>query len=177
MSVRVEDLITEINSDLKQRSSSRKDEISIMRAMLNDTTYEVDRYDKNGKVDTYNPAKDFKAMASSIIATATKINKDEAAAIMDSYVVNRSQARTMVDISKEFVNTYVNTGRKLPFGGREKSNFAIAKKEVEATTKMYPKKIGTNPDGTANHELYPKSVPAYTTIRSYGSCPPWLNND
>lgn len=177
MSIKVDDLIKEINSDLKQCSSSRKDEVTIMRAMLNDTSYQVNIYDKDGLVDTYNPAQDFKSMAASIISSAVRINRDEASAIMEDYNVSRNQAKTMVNISKEFVNTYVNTGRKLPFGGRERSNFAIAKKDVKATTKMYPKKIGTNPDGTANHELYPKKVPAYTTIRSYSSCPSWLNND
>lgn len=177
MSSKVEDLIKEINTDLKQCSSSRKDEITIMRAMLNDTSYKIDIYDKNGKIETYCPAEDFKSMITSIISSAVKINKDEASAIMEDYSVSRPQARTMVNISKEFVNTYVDTGRKLPFGGRETSNYAIAKKDIKATTKMYPKKIGTNPDGTANHELYPKHVPAYSTIRSYGSCPSWLNSE
>ena len=75
---RVVDLINEIQENHKQVSSSQKDEVRVMQAMLNDTSYEVGIYAKEGKVDTYNPAKDFRKMQSGIVSSVTKIGKDEA---------------------------------------------------------------------------------------------------
>ena len=47
---RCKDVISEIKEGLSQRSSSQKDEVRVMRAMLNDPTYSVGIYDKGGKV-------------------------------------------------------------------------------------------------------------------------------
>ena len=59
MATKVLDLLTEIQETHKQVSSSQKDEVRIMQAMLNDTSYEVGVYAKSGQVGTYNPAQDF----------------------------------------------------------------------------------------------------------------------
>ena len=48
MSESVKDLVKEIKTGLSQTSSSRKDEIRVMKAMLNDPSYEVDEYGKDG---------------------------------------------------------------------------------------------------------------------------------
>ena len=73
----VKGLIEEINSNLSQRNSSRKDEIRVMQAMLSDTSYVVDVYDKEG-IEKYNPAKDFQSMCASVMANAAKISDAEA---------------------------------------------------------------------------------------------------
>ena len=41
----VKEVIDDIKNNLTQRSSSRKDEVSVMKAMLNDPEYTVDVYD------------------------------------------------------------------------------------------------------------------------------------
>ena len=48
-------LIEEISTGLSQSSSSRKDEVRIMQAMLSDPDYEVSIYGKDGVEGTYNP--------------------------------------------------------------------------------------------------------------------------
>jgi hypothetical protein len=80
----------------------------------------------------------------------------------------------MVNVSKEFVNTYIATGRKLPFGGREKSNIALSGKEVAETIKTYPKKVGVNEDGTGRYESGERRVPSHFTVKAHGSCPDWV---
>ena len=123
----VKNLVKEIKDNLKQSSSSQKDEVRVMQAMLNDQSYEVGVYNKSGEVDTYNPAKDFRAMCTGIIASTTKITKNESAQLMENYEASKSDAATMVAISKEFVNTYLETGRKLPLGGREDHTYSLSK--------------------------------------------------
>jgi hypothetical protein len=168
------DLVKEIKDNLSQVSSSNKDEVRVMQAMLNDKEYEVGVYTNSGLKETYNPAKDYRGMLSSIVANTTKISKDEAAALVDSYEVSKSDASTMVNVSKEFVNTYIATGRKLPFGGREKSNIALSGKEVAETIKTYPKKVGVNEDGTGRYESGERRVPSHFTVKAHGSCPDWV---
>lgn len=167
-------LVKEIKDNLSQVSSSNKDEIRVMQAMLNDKEYEVGVYTNAGLKETYNPAKDFRGMLSGIVANTTKISKDEAATLVDAYEVSKSDASTMVNVSKEFVNTYIGTGRKLPFGGREKSNIGISGKEVQETIKTYPKKVGVNEDGTGRYESGERRVPSHITAKVYGSCPDWV---
>lgn len=170
----VQSLVNEIKEGLSQVSSSTKDEVRIMQAMLNDTEYEVGVYGASGLKETYNPAKDFRSMLSTVVSSTTKISKEEAASLVNDHEVTKAEATSMVNVSKEFVNTYIATGRKLPFGGREKSNIAISGKEVKETVKTYPKKVGVNEDGTGRYESGERKVPSHITAKVYGSCPDWV---
>lgn len=170
----VQELVKEIRDNLSQTSSSAKDEIRVMQAMLNDTEYEVGVYGNTGLKETYNPAKDYKSMLTNIIASTTKISKEEAATLANSHEATKSEAATMVNISKEFVNTYIHTKRKLPFGGRENYSIAMSGKDVDETIKTYPKKVGVNEDGTDRYETAERKVPAHFAAKIYTSCPDWV---
>lgn len=170
----VKSLIEEISTNLSQVSSSRKDEIRVMQAMLSDTSYEVNVYNKDGVESTYAPAKDFKDMCSSVIANAAKIPMAEAEKLMENYDVRKGEATAMVNISKEFVNTFLQTGRKLPLGAREKSDVSLSLKKVEASTRLYPTKVGVNDDGSDRYTKAPTTVPAHEAIRVHAPCPEWV---
>ena len=170
MSESVKDLVKEIKTGLSQTSSSRKDEIRVMKAMLNDPSYEVDEYGKDGVIGTYNPCKDFRGMCTTIIASTTKVPQAEAANMMENYDVKKSEAASMVNISKEFVHT----GRKLPMGAREKSDVSLSLKEVSPSTRLYPQKVGVNDDGSAKYSKAPTTVPAHEAIRVHAPCPNWV---
>lgn len=170
----VMELVKEIKDNLSQTSSSTKDEVRVMQAMLNDKEYEVGVYTNAGLKETYNPAKDFRAMLAGVISSTTKITKEESASLVENHEVSKSEANTMVNVSKEFVNTYLNTGRKLPFGGREKSNIAISGKDIPETIKTYPKKVGINEDGTDRYESGERKVPAHYSAKLHASCPDWV---
>lgn len=167
-------LVKEIKEGLSQTSASCKDELKIMKSMLNDKDYVVDVYDSYGKAGTYCPYDDARAMVSSIITGATRMPKAEADSLASSYEFKRNESETLINISKEFVNTYLQTGRKLPLGKREKSNVSLSIKEVEETTRMYPKKVGVNPDGTDRYEKVETHVPSYTGIKVIAPCPKWV---
>jgi len=170
----VKDLVKEIKTGLSQTSSSRKDEIRVMKAMLNDPTYEVDEYGKDGVIGTYNPCKDFRSMCTSIISSTTKVPQAEAANMVENYEVKKSEAASMVNISKEFVNTFLHTGRKLPMGARAMSDVSLSLKEVAPSTRLYPQKVGVNDDGSAKYSKAPTTVPAHEAIRVHAPCPSWV---
>ena len=169
----VKGLLNEISTSLSQTSSSRKDEIRVMQAMLSDPSYEINVYGKNGIEDTYNPCNDFRSMCASVIANAAKVPSAEATQLMDNYSVKKSEAASMVNISKEFVSTFLQTGRKLPLGAREKSDISLSLKKVDASTRLYPTKVGVNDDGSDRYSKQPTTVPAHESIRVHAPCPSW----
>ena len=174
MAESVKALVNEIKAGLSQTSSSHKDEVRVMKAMLNDPTFEVDEYGKDGVIGSYNPCKDFRNMCTSIISSAAKIPQAEATNMMENYEVKKSEADSMVRISKEFTNTFLHTGRKLPMGARAKSDVSLSLKEVAPSTRLYPQKVGVNEDGSSKYSKAPTTVPAHEAIRVHAPCPSWI---
>lgn len=170
----VKSLVNEISSNLSQKNASRKDEVRVMQAMLSDPNYEVNVYGKEGIEESYNPTKDFRAMCASVIANAAKISNTEAEQLMENYSVRRTEASAMVNISKEFINTYLQTGRKLPLGGREKSDVSIMLNKVDESVRYYPKKVGVNDDGSDRYSKVPTTIPAHESIAVHAPCPDWI---
>lgn len=153
MNITVKDLINNINETRTQISSSIKDETRVMKAMLNDPTFVVDVWSRNGVEKQYCPYEEARVMIANIIRDTTKVSAAEAEELAKSYDFGNQEANIMIGITKEFVNTYIETGRKLPLGGRELSNVALAKKIKKAK----------------NNESK-----AYTSLKVYGSTPSWL---
>lgn len=170
-------LVKDIKDNLKQRNSSQKDEISVMQAMLNDTSYSVDVYDKSGKIGEYCPADDFNNMMGSIISATTKISKEEAKTLAEAHEVTKAEAKSQVGISKQFIHTYLDTGRKLPLGGREQTNFALSLKDVPERVKPCPRKVGVGDDGEGIYETPNKIIPAHVGLKAHGSCPAWIKSE
>lgn len=173
----VSDLLKEINSGLDQVSSSRKDEVKVMQTMLNDKDYTVGVYGKEGLIGEYSPFYSARDMISTIIASTAKIPKLEAETLAQDHMFSKGEASLMVDLSKEFVNTYLQSGRKLPLGSREKSDVAVAMKEIPPSQRSYPKKVGVDANGNAVYEHPVVEVNGYNSIKVYASCPAHLKNN
>lgn len=174
MKQKMNELIQEISSNLTQVSSSAKDEERVMRAMLNDREYKVGVFSKEGKVGEMCPAEEAREMLGSVIASTVKISQDEAKKLADQHDFKKSESQAFVNISKEFVNTYVQTGRKLPLGAREKSDVAVSLKKIEDTSRTYPRKVGVGADGKGIYEKAETSVKAHESIKVHSSCPAWV---
>lgn len=168
------DLITEIRDNLSQKAASQKDEVRVMQSMLNDKEYSVDIYNTSGKVGEYSPSQDARKMISSVISSTTKISKDEAATLAEEHQFSKAESESFVGISKEFINTYGGTTRKLPLGGRETSNVTLQGVHVDESTTRYPKKVGINEDGSDRYESAIKNIPAHDKIKASSSCPAWV---
>ncbi|MCM1223420.1 MAG: hypothetical protein NC548_54125 [Lachnospiraceae bacterium] len=172
--VTVKELLTDISTNLSQKSSSHKDEVRVMQAMISDPSYEVTVYGKNGPEGTYSPTSDFRNMCASVMSHTAKISGNEAKQLMDGYTASKAEAEAMVGISKEFINTFIQTGRKLPLGSREKSDASLSLKKVEASTRLYPQKVGVNDNGSDRYVKTATSVPAHESIRVHAPCPSWV---
>lgn len=162
----VRETIDEIKNNLTQHSSSRKDEITVMKAMLNDPDYSVDVYDKTGKCGECNPSKELRKVISNVVSSTTKMPIREASALVDTYEFSKSDATAMINVSKEFVNTYLQTGRKLPLGGRISSNVELMWKNIEEKTTGIPVK-DSDERGSA-------VVPAHGGVKAFNKCPIWV---
>ena len=169
------ELINESNTTRTQASSKAKDEVRVMKAMLNEPEFKVDVYGKSGVEGQYCPYEESRIMVSNIIKNTTKVSQQEAMSLANSYEFGNQEATIMVGLSKEFINTYIETGRKLPLGGREKSNISIAKKIKEARIGNTPKKVGVNADGSDKCESVDGApIPEHGSLKVYSSCPSWL---
>lgn len=179
----VKELINEINESRNRaieqgstvyKTRSQKTEVAVMRAMLNDITYKVGVYGSKGLESEYCPAEDIRKTISSIVQNSTGLNKVEADNAIDNYEFKNGDAQSFVNFSKEFINTYIQTGKTLPLGGRERSNVSLIRKQVPGGTMLYPSKVTNNSnDGYESKEVY---VEPYETIKVYGNCPDWLKH-
>ena len=146
-----------------------------MNAMLNDPEFKVDIWGRNGIEGQYCPYDEARSMVANIIKDTTKITSQEASDLASKYKFGKQESRVMIDISKEFINTYIETGRKLPLGGRADSNISIAKKVKEARNNTFPKKVGVNNDGTDRYETVDQGIiPAHGSLKVYSPAPSWL---
>ena len=164
-------LVHEIATTRTQQSASRKDEIRVMQAMMNDKDFKVATYDMPGDPKFYCPAQDLRDALANQIHRTTKMSLQEATALAGEYEFTKSDATTQVSVAKEFVNTYMNTGRKLPLGIREDSNVSLVQKRIEECERTYPKKVGINDDGSDRYEKATTHVPAHNSIKVISSCP------
>ena len=170
----VQELIQDIKNNLKQKSASRRDEEAVMRAMLNDRSFIVKDYSTQ---ETHCPATEYRDMIAGIIASTTKMPKVEAQAVVENYEVKKSDASTMVTLSKDFFNSALRTGRKINFGATEKSDISIQLKEIPETQKKFPMKTGMNDDGTFRYEKNETTIPAHEGLKVSSPCPQWTSLD
>ena len=96
---------------------------------------------------------------------------------MDNYEFKNADAKTAVNLSKQFIYTYLETGRKLPLGGREKINASLTGKVIPEGMVKYPMKTGKfDKDGKEICEIKEKHIDSYSTIKVTGPCPSWVKN-
>lgn len=159
----VETVIGEIKEKAeKSRKASNGDEVDLMRSMLNDTSFVATTVDNKGEPLQYSPAQTFKKMVTGIIADATGVAKSEAEGLANSYNATTGVATDMIGISKTFVTTMLQTGRKVQLPNGPDSKCTLSAEAKPAGETKVPK----------TGEV--KAVPAYTKIKSSSSCPAWL---
>jgi hypothetical protein len=169
----VNELVNDIKANLKQKSSSNRDEARVMRAMLNDRDFTVTTYSNSG-TETHCPAEEFRGMLGNIVSATAKLPKAEAENLVNNYEVKKSDAETMIGISKDFINTSLRTGRKIQLGGTESSNISVQLKEIPESIKRYPKKVGVNQDNSTKYENAETRVPAHEGLKVTSPCPDWV---
>jgi len=163
-SLNMESLMNEIREiTKKQKSASRVDEVRVMRTMLNDPDYSVSIYDKNkGYVGTRCPREEAVKFAVNISTAITGIDHKSAQELANGYEFTKKDAMFLLENHKDYMHTYLSTGRKLPLIQSETSEAAIYYKELEQREKSVP-------DGTGNNKS--SIIPAYTKVVCKSKCP------
>jgi hypothetical protein len=167
----VKSVVEDIKKNLVQKSASRKDEITVMKALMNDTEYTVDVYDKSGKCGEVQPGKELRKVVSAAVSATTKMPLKEATALVDGYEFSKVDANSMIEVSKEFVNTYLQTGRKMPLGGRITSNIELLWRDIEEKSTKMPNNELTQASGKAGATI---TVPAHGGLKVFNKCPKWV---
>ena len=104
-----------------------------------------------------------------------KISKEEATVLAAGYEAKKADAERMLNIVKTFPFEYMrNTGRTFKLGGREKSNITLSFKDVQASTRSFPKQEGIDKDGKAIYVKTEVKVPGYESIKVQNPCPAWV---
>lgn len=160
-------IIKEVKDNVTQCSSSKKDEITVMQAVMNDPNFSVDVYSRGGKVDEYYPSRDLRKMVANVVSSTTHISSKEAAELVDSYEFTKADAITAINLSKEFINTYLQTGRKLPLGGRRNSDIELMWKNIGDRNVEIPAK-------SESGDRINTFIPAHGGIKAINACPEWL---
>lgn len=173
------DLINSIKEDVKSKNrtaASQKDEVAVMKAMLNDKDFKVQVYDRNGPTDEYVcPSENARAIGVNTLTSTTHMSKDEATGLMNDYEYTTKDAENFVGISKEFVSNYMDTMRKLPLGMREKSNISLSRKVVAPSTSATPIKTGQFDEN--GKEIYTTKTtynPGHESIKVHAPHPPYI---
>ena len=162
----------------KYETRSQKDEITVMRGILNDPSYEVSIYNKTGCIGVYNPSKEFRKMLSGILTNTTGVQPNEAERLMDHYEFSTNDAKSMIAFSKEFINSYMQTGRKMSLGGREKSDVSFIKRTIPGGTIKSPEIIGTDENGNPIYSNTKETkLEEYDSIKVFSPYPQWLKKE
>lgn len=160
-------MLNELLKGYKEKGSSRANkeaEINVMKELLNDKSFKVGIYKEGeGKVGEYSPYEDRQQIVTEIIEHAN-ISKAEAAELASLYEFSKKSASAMVNLSKEFVNTYIGSGIPMNFGGRENINLKLKSKEVpEKEITIKPGTIGNKTDKPIT-----KKCESFTTVKNTG---------
>ena len=159
-------IIEEVTKGVKQKSSSRKDEITVMKAIMNDPTYSTDIYNGKDEINTYYPSKDLRKVVTNAVSSITKIPNKEAEELVNQYEFTKSDAQAMVNLSKEFIYSYLQTGRKLSLGGRFNSDVQLMWKNIAAREAKIPTGVISKKENNI--------IPEHGGIKVINKCPNWI---
>ena len=159
----MKDLMNEIREATKKhRSVNKSDETTVMRTMLNDPDFSISEYDKtNGYVGQHSPYEDSRNFIANITSTITGIESDNASELANNYQFSKKDASFLVENAKDFVSTYLQTGRKLPIVQSETSEAALLLREVKTKEKQVP-------DGSTT------TIPAFDKVICKSKCPKYI---
>jgi len=158
----------------KQKAASKVDEIKVMKAMLNDPNYSVSIYDRSkGLIGSRCPREEAVSFIASVSASITGLDSNSAKEIAKDYEFTKKDAIFLIENSKDFINTYLDTGRKLPIIQSETTQAALIKKHVESKEK----KVSSVLMGNVNNnkvESGTVTIPAFDKVICKSNCPKYL---
>ena len=137
----LEQLINDIKKSTTQLSSSKIDEVNVMKSMLNDKNFKIGIYDKNdGYVGEHCPADEATMFIKNIIQGATGLDSRDSLHLAQEYQFTKKDATFMLSNMRDFIDIYTSSGRKINIIQNKTTEASIFVKEVSASTKKVPDK-------------------------------------
>ena len=162
-------LIDEIKSNTKQISVNKIDEVKVMKSMLNDKNFRLGIYDKNeGYIGEHCPAEEATIFVKNIIQGATGLDARDSMHLAESYEFTKKDATFMLSNMRDFIDIYMQSGRKLNIIQNQTTEANIYTREMGSTTKIVPDKETGKPKKIS-------TVP-FTKLVSISRCPKYASN-
>lgn len=161
----VQSIIKEVQARRTQKSVNIKEENLVMKELLNDREFKAAVYGKDGIEDYMCPAEEMDNMVGGIISKTTGISAQEAEKLAIDYEYTKSDAGHMINVSKEYFNVYLETGRKMALGKREGSDISIVQKIIPESQRHVSKKIGIDENGNDLRETIYVDVKEHKSIK------------
>ena len=128
----------------KQKSQSISDQIRVQQMLLNDKDYEVGIYDRNkGRVGTRNVHAEAVNFVADVSSAITGLDRKSAQELAENYHFTKKDASFFQNMQHDFVQVYMQTGRKLNIVQSEDCEASIFCRAVESREKTIPGKEGT----------------------------------
>ena len=141
----MDNLMAEIREVTRnQKSSSKVDEIRVMRTMLNDPNFSISIYDKNkGYVGKRCPREEAVKFVTGVSAAITGLDTRSASELANTYEFTKKDAIFLIENGRDFTQTYLSTGRKLPIVQNESTEASIFIRHIEEKDKVIPNNNGS----------------------------------
>lgn len=140
-------LIQSIIERTTQTASNKSNEIDIMQSMLNDKDFKVAIFESGkGYIGSRSPRDEAIGIAVDTLSGATGMSKAEARALTENYEFTRKDAGRFINIGKDFISTYLQTGRKTTLISDPRGEVVVNLKHIEEHDKSVPDK--NNPGKT-----------------------------
>lgn len=146
----------------KQKSQNKTDEIIVAQTLLNDPDFQIGVYDKNkGLIGTRNVHNEAVTFITNVTSEITGLDKKSTEDLVKNYTFTKRDAQFLINTSKDFVQTYLQTGRKFNLVQSADSEANIVLKPAPAREKVVPTKDGTKLVSTC----------AYNKVACKSGCP------
>ena len=171
MKSEMEQLIEEIKKVTETQTSINKaDELRVMTTMLNDPDFSIGVYDKKiGYIGQRSPHEEAVKFVGDVIQRATGLDKKDSQHLASELEFTKRDANFLIGNMKDFLTTYVSTGRKINVVQSASTEANLFTKEIGASTKTIPNK--DNPNDVKTITTSP-----YTKLVSQSKCPKYIEN-
>ena len=161
----VNEIIAEIKANTKQVAINRNDEVRVMKEMLNDPNFSVSIYDKNsGYIGQRCPREEATGFLKNVIQTSTGLDARDSKHLADNYEFTKRDATFLLTNMRDFMTTYLSTGRKINIVQSATSEANLFARDVKPHIKTMPASEGSK-------ETKQITTATYTKIISNSKCP------
>ena len=125
----------------RQKSQNKGDEVAVAQALLNDPDFKVGIYDKNkGLIGTRNVHEEAVSFIASVSSEITGLDRKTSEELASKYTFTKKDANFIINTTRDFIQTYLNTGRKFNLVQSENSEANIFLKPTPPKEKLVPTK-------------------------------------